>query len=183
MALLLASCDRGDQPPAVANADAAQPAPAMAPAPAATQVAFPELTGRVVDQAEILEPEQETRLSDRLATLESRSTDQLVVVTIPSLQGLGIGEFSQQLGRHWGIGQAERSNGVLMVVAPNERQVWIAVGYGLESILTNDRSSAIIERHLLPAFRESRWNDGISAGVDAIVETLVAQADAPERGR
>ena len=183
VALLLASCDGGVSPPAAVDANAVQPAPTMAPAPGAAQIAFPELTGRVVDQAGILEPGQETRLSDRLADLESRTTDQLVVVTVDSLQGLGIGDFSQQLGRHWGIGQAERSNGVLLVVAPRERQVWIAVGYGLEPILTNARSSAIIERELLPAFRQSRWNDGISAGVDAIAETLVARSDAPERGQ
>src|SRR5688572_27548014 len=104
----------------------------MAPALAATQVAFPELTGRVVDQAGILAPEEETRLSDQLAALEVRTTDQLVVVTVPSLQGLSIDEFSQQLGNHWGIGRADRNNGVLLVVAPKERRVRIAVGYGLE---------------------------------------------------
>ena len=182
-ALLLAGCGRGDRPPEVADGNAAQPAAAVAQAPATAQVAFPELSGRVVDQAGILEPEQETRLSDQLAALEARTADQLVIATVPSLQGLGMDDFSQQLGRHWGIGQAERNNGVLLVVAPRERQVWIAVGYGLEPILTNARSSEIIERDLLPAFRQGRWNEGISAGVDSIIRTLDEQADGARRDR
>ena len=186
-ALLLASCERVDRSAQLANGNAVQPAAPMAPAPDAPPVdtgpAFPALTGRVVDEAGILEPDEEAGLADRLAALEGRTTDQLVVATVPSLQGLGIDDFSQRLGNHWGIGRADRSNGVLLVVAPQERRVRIAVGYGLEPILTNARSSEIIERDLLPAFRQGRWNEGISAGVDSIIATLVAEADTPRRGR
>jgi len=179
-AALLAGCDRADPPPAAEANVAAAPLKA---ASTATQPASPALTGRVVDQAGLLSPEEEAQLTERLAALEDRTTDQLVVVTVPSLHGRTTEEYSRALGNHWGIGQEGRDNGVLLVVAPQERQVRIAVGYGLEPILTNARSHDIIQRDLLPAFREGRWNEGISAGVDSIIEILVASADEPRRGR
>jgi uncharacterized protein len=179
-AALLASCDRAAPPPAAETNVAAAPLKA---ASTAAQPAFPALTGRVVDEAGLLSPEQEAALTEKLAVLEDRTTDQLVVVTVPSLHGRTTGEYARGLGSHWGIGREDRDNGVLMLVAPQERQMWIAVGRGLEPILTNARSNEIIQRDLVPAFREGRWNEGISTGVDSIVETLVAHADEPRRGR
>ena len=179
-AALLAGCDRADPPPAAEANVAAAPLKA---ASTATQPAYPALTGRVVDEAGLLSPEQEAALTERLAALEERTTDQLVVVTVPSLDGRTTEEYARALGNHWGVGQEGRDNGVLLLVAPEERQVRIAVGYGLEPILTNARSDEIIQRDLLPAFREGRWNEGISAAVDSIVEILVAQADQPRQGR
>ena len=175
--LLLAGCDAAG--PAAADA----PAPSAAPLRAAAEAGYPALTGRVVDQADLLGTEVESRLTEASAELERRTSDQLVVVTVPSLNGRPIEDFARGLGNHWGIGQKEKDNGVLLVVAPNERRVRIATGYGLEPILTNARSGEIMERDLLPAFRESRWSEGISAGAEAIIRTLVEHADEPRRGR
>jgi uncharacterized protein len=182
-ALLLAACDAAG--PASADAPAS---PAPSPPPAAqlrapAEAGYPALIGRVVDQAGLLGPEEESRLAAASAELERHTTDQLVIVTVPSLDGRPIEDFARALGNHWGIGQKDRDNGVLLVVAPNERRVRIATGYGLEAILTNARSGEIIERDLLPAFRESKWSEGISAGAEAIIRTLVEHADEPRRGR
>ncbi len=93
---------------------------------------FPELTGRVVDNAGLLDPTEEQALADKLATEEQQSSNQVVVVTVPDLQGYPIEEYGYQLGREWGIGQEGKDNGVLLIVAPNERRLRIEVGYGLE---------------------------------------------------
>lgn len=141
-------------------------------AAALAQPSFPALTGRVVDEAGLLTPAQERELEGRLAALESRTTDQLVVVTVRSLQGYEIEEYGYQLGRAWGIGQSAVDNGVLLIVAPNERQVRIEVGYGLEPVLTDAMSSLIIQRRILPAFHEGDYAGGIAAGAEAIIEQL-----------
>src|SRR3546814_10027569 len=105
-------------------------------APASSETApaypFPALTGRDVDAANLLPPQQEARLSDRLKTLEDRSKHQFVVVTVPSLGGHTIDDYGLHLGRTWGIGRKDYNDGVLLIVAPNERKVRIEVGYGLE---------------------------------------------------
>nr|WP_298250549.1 TPM domain-containing protein [uncultured Halomonas sp.] len=138
----------------------------------AQDIDFPELTGRVVDQAELLDPATESRLSEQLAAHEDATTEQLVVATLPGLQGVSIEEYGYQLGRHWGIGQAEEDNGALLIVAPNERKVRIEVGYGLEGRLTDAQSSAIINQTLTPAFREGDYARGISEGVGAMIQVL-----------
>jgi uncharacterized protein len=97
----------------------------------ATEPSFPALTGRVVDDAELLGPDVEEELTGELKALEDKSSDQLVVVTVPSLQGYTIEDYGYRLGRHWGIGTAKLSNGVVLIVAPNEHKVRIEVGYGL----------------------------------------------------
>lgn len=141
-------------------------------AAAVAQPAFPSLSGRVVDEAGLLTPAQEQAIEGRLADLEADTSDQLVVVTLRSLQGYEIEEYGYQLGRAWGIGRAASNNGVLLIVAPNERRVRIEVGYGLEPVLTDALSSLIIQRQILPAFREGDYAGGIEAGVTAIVDQL-----------
>ena len=178
--LLLAACDRAIEPPAAVEANAAAAAPPLA---AAAQADFPALTGRVVDNADLLRPDEEARLTERLAALERRTTDQLVIVTVPSLDGREIDDYSRDLGNLWRVGRADKDNGVLLVVAPAERRVRIEVGYGLEPILTNARSSEIIQRDILPHFREGRFREGIEAGADSIVRTLVEHEAEPRRGR
>ena len=138
----------------------------------AQQLDFPELTGRVVDQADLLDRATESRLSEQLAAHEEATTEQLVVATLPDLQGVTIEEYGYQLGRHWGIGQEEEDNGALLIVAPNERKVRIEVGYGLEGRLTDAQSSVIINRILTPAFREGDYTRGISEGVEAMIRVL-----------
>lgn len=140
--------------------------------PALAEPTFPPLTGRVVDQAEILSPADETALTAKLEALETRTTDQLVVVTVSSLQGYAIEDYGYKLGRHWQIGQAGANNGVILLVAPNERKVRIEVGYGAEGVLTDALSSVIIQTKILPRFRDHDMPGGIIAGTDAIIEQL-----------
>ena len=146
--------------------------------PARAELVFPELTGRVVDDASLLTYPDEVAVTADLKALEDKSSDQLVVVTLPSLQGYTIEDFGYQLGRHWGIGTAKWDNGVLLIVAPNERKVRIEVGRGLEGTLTDALSKIIIENGILPRFREGDFAGGIKNGVRDIA--LVLTGDAAE---
>ena len=179
--LLLAACDRASSPPAAESTNGAT-AP-VAAAPSSNQTEFPALTGRVVDNAELLRPDEEAELTARLAALEERTTDQLVVATIASLGGRTVEDYSDSLADHWGLGQSEKDNGVILLVAPNERRTRIAIGYGLEAIFSNAQAQQIIDRNLLPAFREQRWRDGISSGVDSIIAILVDNENVPRARR
>ncbi|HWH17958.1 MAG TPA: TPM domain-containing protein, partial [Allosphingosinicella sp.] len=149
-------------------------------APAAAQE-FPKLTGRVVDNANLLSPADEAALTGKLEALEQASSRQLVVATVPSLQGYEIEDYGYRLGRAWGIGQSEANNGAILLVAPNERKVRIEVGYGLEPILTDAFSSVIINQTILPRFRQGDYPGGISAGADEIIEQLQAPPEQAER--
>ncbi len=151
---------------------------ALAFAPAAAEVAFPELTGRVVDDADLLSYPDKVAITADLKALEDKSSDQLVVVTLPSLQGYPIEEFGYQLGRKWGIGTEKLNNGVLLIVAPNERKVRIEVGTGLEGTLTDALSRIVIENSILPRFKEGDFAGGIKNGVRDIA--LVLTGDAAE---
>lgn len=142
------------------------------PTAAQGDLRFPALTGRVVDEANLLEPATEAEIAAQLEQLQRDTSDQLVVVTVNSLQGREIEDYGFQLGRAWGIGQSETDNGVLLIVAPNERKVRIEVGYGLEPILTDALSAVIIHEQILPAFREGGYERGIRNGVNAIAEQL-----------
>ena len=133
---------------------------------------FPDLTGRVVDNAELLSTSEHERLTSLLAEHESQTTNQVVVVTLKSLQGYGIEDFGYQLGRHWGIGQEGKDNGVLLVVAPNERKVRIEVGYGLEGTLTDALSRDIIEARILPSFKNGNYEAGVQRGTEGILSAL-----------
>lgn len=149
---------------------------------------FPTLTGRVVDEAELLSQAAEARLTQRLEALQNDTSDQLVVVTVRDLQGYEIADYGYQLGRAWRIGQAEVDNGALLIVAPNEKKVRIEVGYGLEPILTDALSGLIIQNQILPAFRDGDFERGIEQGVDAIDQQLrldpeEARARAVEAGQ
>ena len=143
---------------------------------------FPQLTGRVVDDAHILSPEVQAQLTQKLADLEQRTSRQLVVVTLPSLQGYEIEDYGYQLGRAWGIGQRGANNGVILLVAPNEKRVRIEVGYGLESIMTDALSNRIIQQQILPHFRNNNdYAGGIIAGSDAIIAQLQAPLEQAEQ--
>jgi uncharacterized protein len=133
---------------------------------------FPPLSGRVVDQAGILSPPVKAALSAKLETLEKQTSRQLVVVTVPSLQGLEIEDYGYQLGRAWGIGEKGSNTGVLLIVAPNERRVRIEVGYGLEGVLTDALSTVILQDKVLPKFRAGDPAGGVVAATDALIEQL-----------
>jgi uncharacterized protein len=138
---------------------------------------FPPLTGRVVDEAGILDPAAKEALERKLADFEAKTTDQFVVVTLKSLQGTSIEDYGYQLGRHWGIGRKDKSNGVLLIVAPNERKVRIEVGYGLEGDLTDAVSKLIIENAILPRFKANDYAGGITRGVDDIIQVLTVNPE------
>jgi uncharacterized protein len=142
---------------------------------------FPRLTGRVVDAANIIPPADEAALTQKLEAVETASSRQLVVATVPSLEGNDIADYGYQLGRHWGIGQKGANNGILLLVAPNERKVRIDVGYGLEPIMTDALSHQIITQQILPAFKRGDYPGGINAGADAIIEQLRAPPEQAER--
>ena len=125
---------------------------------------FPELTGRVVDNAALLSAPEHKRLTRLLEEHEAQTTNQVVIVTLESLQGYVIEDFGYQLGRHWGIGQKGKDNGVLLIVAPIQRKVRIEVGYGLEGTLTDALSRNIIDTRILPAFRNNNYEHGIARG-------------------
>ena len=139
---------------------------------------FPELTGRITDNSKLLNAEDRAAIETELASLEAKSTDQVAVVTVPSLDGYTIEDYGYQLGRHWGIGQAGKDNGVLLIVAPNERKVRIEVGRRLEPLLTDTMSTIIIQNAILPAFRRGDFSGGIRAGVRDIKDVLLGDAEA-----
>jgi uncharacterized protein len=133
---------------------------------------FPPLTGRVVDQANIMTPESRSELETKLKDLEDKSGIQLVVATVKSLQGGDIETYANELFRTWKLGQAQKNNGVLLLIAPNEHRVRIEVGYGLEGTLTDALSSVIISSAIVPRFKTGDFSGGISRGVDGIISVL-----------
>ena len=141
-------------------------------APSLADVQVPSLSGRVVDQAGILNSAEKGRLTTKLKNLEDNASIQLVVVTLPSLRGSPIEDWGLTLGRTWGIGQKGKDNGVLLIVAPNDRELRIEVGYGLEGTLPDATANAIIRNVIVPRFKAGDMADGISDGVDAIVAVL-----------
>jgi uncharacterized protein len=154
--------------PAVADA---QTVPNAQPAPL-TASGLPALTGRVVDTANILSSSARAELTAKLAAFEAKTTDQLVVATVRSLGGDSIENYANKLFREWKLGQKDKNNGVLLLVAPSERKVRIEVGYGLEGTLTDAISRFIIENSILPRFRANDYADGISRGANSIIDVL-----------
>jgi len=137
---------------------------------------LPALTGRVVDQADLIDAATEAELAARLQAFEEKSSDQIVVATINSLEGEAIEPFANRLFRAWRLGQSWENNGVLLVVAKNDRRMRIEVGYGLEGTLTDLHSKLIIENTMAPAFREGDFAGGISRAVDDIIMVLEGNA-------
>lgn len=134
--------------------------------------AFPQLTGAVVDEANLLDSTSNQGLTQILQNYKETSGNELIVVTVKSLGGYDIADYGYQLGRAWGIGEKKKDNGVILLVAPNERKVRIEVGYGLEGVLTDANSSAIINQIILPHFKQKEYQAGIEQGVSAILSTL-----------
>ena len=145
---------------------------AVAVVPAHAQT-FPKLAGEpVVDVANLLDPAQEAALNAKLKAIEATSGHQVAVATIPSLEGRDIADYGYQLGRAWGIGKQGTNDGVVLIVAPNERRTRIEVGYGLEPILTDAYSSVIVNSVIIPQFKAGNYPAGIDAGVDAISQQI-----------
>ncbi|WP_375664707.1 MULTISPECIES: TPM domain-containing protein [unclassified Bartonella] len=139
---------------------------------ACSQIKFPHLTGYVNDVAHLLDNATKEDLTKKLAALEEKTGDQIVLVTLPTLSGNDIETYSNSLFRTWGLGQKKINNGVLLVIAPNERTARIEVGYGLEGELTDALSSVIINSFMIPNFREGNYQKGIAEAVDAIIKVI-----------
>lgn len=142
---------------------------------------FPPLTGRVVDDANILSDETRAKLVSMSEQEEKQTGNQIVVATIKSLQGYPIEQYGYQLGRHWGIGQKGKDNGALIIIAPSEHRVRIEVGYGLEGQLTDAQTSLIIAEVMTPAFKRGDYDSGVLAGMDAVLKTIGGAAITPDK--
>lgn len=147
-------------------------------APAAAQT-FPPLTGRVVDQAHLLSPAQIADLTSKSEALEAQSGRQFVVATVNNLEGYPIEDYAYRLGRAWKIGSAKNNDGVVLVVAPNERKVSIATGYGAGGFMTDAMSGIIIREAILPHFKQNPpdYGGGIVAGADAVIKQMSLPPD------
>ena len=141
---------------------------------------FPPLSGRVVDAANLLSPAQKQQLEALSADVGKVAQRQFVVATIPDLQGYPVEDYGYKLGRAWGIGQKDANNGIILIVAPNERKVRIEVGYGLEPIMTDALAQTIIDDQILPKFRAGDMAGGIMAGAQAVAEQMKAPPEAAE---
>src|ERR1700722_15376106 len=137
---------------------------------------FPPLTGRVVDQANILSQVTKADLERKVAHLEEESRVELVVAPVPSLDGEEIEPYANGLFRAWKLGDAKDNNGALLLVAPKERRVRIEVGYGLEGTLTDAVSSIIISNAVAPRFKAGDFNGGVTRGVDDIITALTTDS-------
>ena len=137
---------------------------------------FPTLTGRVVDAAHILSSVEKADLEGKLASLEDKSGIQLVVATVPSLEGLEVEPYANALFREWKLGEAKKDNGALFLVAPNEHRVRIEVGYGLEGTLTDATSKIIIANAVAPKFKAGDFNGGVARGVDDVISVLTTDS-------
>ena len=133
---------------------------------------LPALTGRVVDNAGMIDDAAERDLVAKLAAFEQKSSDQIVVATVPNLDGEAIEPYANRLFRAWQLGQTGENNGILLLVSRDDRAMRIEVGYGLEGTLTDLHSRLIIENTMIPAFRAGNFSEGISKAVDDIILVL-----------
>lgn len=141
----------------------------------------PPLTGRVVDLAHVLPQSTVEALTARLTAHEGQSSNQVAVLTIPSLEGESLEEFAHRVATTWKLGRKGTDNGVLLLVAIKERKVRIEVGYGLEGVLTDIRSAQIIRNEIVPRFRAGNMSGGILEGTHAILKTIEGTYQATEK--
>lgn len=140
---------------------------------------IPYLSGRVVDDAEILSSTARSRITTMLREHEQRTTNQIAVLTVPTIQGESIEEYSLAVFEKWKLGQLGKDNGVLVVVVPQDRRMRIEVGYGLEGTLTDLAAARIVRNVMTPRFKENDFDRGVEDGITAIVGQLEGRAPAP----
>ena len=136
---------------------------------------LPKPSGRVTDLANVIDAGTEADIVARLDQLERQTSSEVAVVTVPSLDDVPVDDYAVRLFKEWGIGQAKQDNGVLVLVAPNEREMRIEVGYGLEGILPDGLAGQIIREQFIPRFRDNDYNGGIRDGVARVVEIVEKQ--------
>jgi len=135
-------------------------------------VDVPYLTGRVTDNAQIISDETRQSITERLKAHEDKTTNQIAVLTIPTLNGEGIEEYAVAVFNEWKLGQKGKDNGILVVVSPNDRRMRIEVGYGLEGTMPDGVAGSIIRNVITPHFKNNDYNKGIDEGVNAIIRVL-----------
>lgn len=152
---------------------------------------IPELTGPVVDNADLLSQQQFSTLDAELRAISDKTGVQIVVLTIPSLEGYDIESYTMAVAEEWKIGSAKNDDGVILCIALKEKKIRIEVGYGLEGVLTDAKCGAIIRSILAPSFQQGRYGDGIVKAVRTIesvagvgdvkyAEALSEQNDEPD---
>lgn len=147
----------------------------LATAQKAGCIEVPYLSGRVNDYAQILSDHARETLGEKLREHEDRTTNQVVVLTLPSLQGENIEDFSNRVFNEWGLGQQGQDNGILIVVVPDEKRMRIEVGYGLEASMPDIMAGRVIREVMAPRFREGDFDAGISEGALAVIDILEGQ--------
>jgi len=149
-----------------------------AAAAVAEDTAIPYLSGRVVDQAGVLSTQARERLAAMLQSHERTTGNQIVVLTVATLDGESVEDFAVRVFEDWKLGSREKDNGVLILLVPQDRRVRIEVGYGLEGTLTDAAASRIIRDLMTPRFREGNYDVGIEAGVTAAIQILEGRRSA-----
>jgi uncharacterized protein len=140
---------------------------------------FPDLVGHIADQADLLDAGTVERLARELELAEQQFSVHFVVVTVRSLEGKSVEDFAVDIQEEWGIGDAQHDDGLILLVAPNDRRVRLQVGYGLESAFPDAVCQDIIDDAILPHFRESRMKEGIAAGVHEVIARMKIMQLAP----
>lgn len=134
---------------------------------------FPEPKGWVNDFAQVIPEEIETSMNQLIQEVQSKIGVEMVVVTVPDMEGISIEEYAVKLFEKWGIGKKEEDNGILLLLALKERKVRIEVGYGLEGLFTDHRCGEILDQYVLPFLRENKYGEGLYAGI-YVMSTLMA---------
>lgn len=134
--------------------------------------ALPKADGYVNDLAGILDPATRSALEQRLKDVEAKTSSEIAVATVKSLDGISIEEYATRLFKAWGVGQEKTDNGVLVLVAPNEREMRIEVGYGLEGVLPDGLAGEIRDAQFLPRFRDNDYAGGIRDGVGRLADIV-----------
>lgn len=141
---------------------------------------IPSTNRLVTDQADLLTSSEERRLTAKLIAYEDTTSTQIVVVTIPSLEGAPAAEYALALGRSWGVGQAGQDNGVVILVSRDDREVRIETGYGLEGAIPDAVAARIYRNVMVPYFREGRFYEGISGAADLLIAAAAGEFTAEE---
>ncbi|HNZ52961.1 MAG TPA: TPM domain-containing protein [bacterium] len=140
----------------------------------------PVLKGRVTDNAGLLSSDAAIRIEQKLSSLETSDSTQIAVLTVPTLEGGSIEDFSMRVAEQWKIGQKGLDNGALLIIAKDDRKLRIEVGYGLEGKLTDATSGRIIRQVIVPYFKRNDFEGGVEAGVDAMIAAAKGEFKAPE---
>lgn len=141
----------------------------------------PRLKSRVMDETWTLHSESISAIEKQLSDHEKKTSNQIVVFVTPSLEGEYLEEYSLKVAETWKLGQKGKDNGVLLIVALEDRKLRIEVGYGLEGVLTDILCHHIIENEIKPAFKKGEYDLGIQNGVNAIMKTIEGEYTIPEK--